>query len=132
MGTAVCRGTSGHDKTMALTDEEKEDFQKMLLSRICDVEEALENPDDKEVIAPDKAIGRLSRLDSMQMQEMARAQRRRREQELSRLRDALRRVLDGSYGLCTHCGGPIPKGRLEMQPEAALCMSCATEHGRER
>ena len=39
---------------------------------------------------------------------------------------ALARVDAGSYGLCEACGKPIPEARLEVVPEATLCVSCKT------
>jgi DnaK suppressor protein len=37
---------------------------------------------------------------------------------------ALRRIDDGTYGTCTSCGRPIPKGRLKALPHATLCLEC--------
>jgi DnaK suppressor protein len=39
---------------------------------------------------------------------------------------ALTRVDAGTYGLCESCGKPIPPARLEVVPEATLCVSCKT------
>jgi DnaK suppressor protein len=39
---------------------------------------------------------------------------------------ALARVEAGNYGLCEACGKPIPEARLEVLPEATLCVSCKT------
>lgn len=39
---------------------------------------------------------------------------------------ALRRLDDGDYGVCTDCGGAIEEGRLDVRPEAATCIACAT------
>src|SRR5262245_19762226 len=39
---------------------------------------------------------------------------------------ALGRVDAGSYGRCEACGQPIPEARLEVVPEATLCVSCKT------
>jgi DnaK suppressor protein len=38
--------------------------------------------------------------------------------------EALRRIEDGTYGLCVICGAPLPEGRLEARPEAARCIAC--------
>jgi DnaK suppressor protein len=38
---------------------------------------------------------------------------------------ALRRIDDGSYGACTSCGERIGAARLDVLPEAALCIECA-------
>ena len=37
---------------------------------------------------------------------------------------AIGRVDEGTYGSCEACGKPIPKARLEVVPEATLCVSC--------
>jgi len=37
---------------------------------------------------------------------------------------ALARLASGAYGTCSHCGEPIPFGRLLVMPEAAHCLSC--------
>ena len=37
---------------------------------------------------------------------------------------ALARVSDGTYGVCLECSQPIPRGRLEAEPYAPLCISC--------
>lgn len=77
------------------------------------------------VISPDKAIGRLSRLDAMQMQEVAKAAQRRREDRVTALQLALDRIDTGRYGQCALCKEWISLARLEAQPEATRCGDCA-------
>ncbi len=72
------------------------------------------------------AVGRLSRMDAMQQQQMALAEQRRRQQTLKRIEAALRRVEDGSYGECIACGEPIAEARLRMDPAIDLCLACAS------
>jgi len=43
---------------------------------------------------------------------------------LREVQAALWRIEDGTYGLCTSCGQPIGVERLEILPQAALCMPC--------
>ncbi|MEU8212544.1 TraR/DksA C4-type zinc finger protein [Micromonospora sp. NPDC049044] len=45
---------------------------------------------------------------------------------LAELDVALRRVDDGSYGVCERCGGPIPAERLTARPSARTCVACAS------
>ena len=40
------------------------------------------------------------------------------------LDDALRRLEEGTYGICLSCHSPIPYGRLLVMPEATYCVSC--------
>lgn len=37
---------------------------------------------------------------------------------------ALRRIDDGTYGICESCGNPIGKARLQVFPRATLCVTC--------
>jgi RNA polymerase-binding protein DksA len=44
--------------------------------------------------------------------------------ELQRIDGALRRLADGSYGVCISCGQDIPKLRLAAEPTATRCVKC--------
>ena len=44
--------------------------------------------------------------------------------ELEAIDAALKRIADGSYGLCVQCGVSIPAARLHAQPTAERCVSC--------
>jgi DnaK suppressor protein len=100
-------------------------FRKLIQDRLSAIDQDLkENTTETEAISPDVAIGRLSRLDSMQMQQMALASKRRLEQEKTELHDALRRVDRGTYGICLLCNKPIAEERLEYQLTAQACVEC--------
>jgi len=43
-------------------------------------------------------------------------------QTLTLVRDALKRIKDGTYGRCIACGRQIPEARLEAVPWAAYCV----------
>jgi DnaK suppressor protein len=38
--------------------------------------------------------------------------------------DALRRIVEGTYGICTECEQPIGYPRMQVQPTAKLCIAC--------
>jgi RNA polymerase-binding transcription factor DksA len=44
--------------------------------------------------------------------------------------DALRRLYRGDYGSCETCGNPIARARLEVMPQARLCISCKEKEER--
>ncbi|MAT64389.1 MAG: molecular chaperone DnaK [Gammaproteobacteria bacterium] len=69
--------------------------------------------------------GRLSRMDAMQAQAMARAGDARAQAEYRRIQAALARIDSGEYGYCLDCGEPIGAGRLNADPGNALCLACA-------
>ncbi len=68
--------------------------------------------------------GRLSRMNALQRQEMAKAGLRRRGVERARVLAALERVAEGAYGYCTVCGGEIAAKRLEVDPAVPTCIGC--------
>lgn len=51
------------------------------------------------------------------------------EAEIARIRAALGRIRDGSYGICTGCGEQIARERLDILPETPLCRHCAAGAG---
>lgn len=47
------------------------------------------------------------------------------EELLQSIDDALQRIEDGTYGICSNCGKPIGEERLEALPWTNLCIDCA-------
>ena len=47
-------------------------------------------------------------------------------QEVRLLDQALKRIADGSYGICQKCGDPISQARLDAVPYAHICRHCAS------
>lgn len=79
----------------------------------------------KESITPDKAIGRLTRLEAMQAQSMNAATRARQQKRLRQIERAMDALEEGTYGICVQCGNKVSRGRLEIMPETRLCVACA-------
>lgn len=73
-----------------------------------------------------QGVGRLSRIDAIQVHAMAEETARRRETEIKRIDLALSRISAGEYGWCTSCGEAIALKRLENDPATPLCIDCAT------
>ena len=71
-------------------------------------------------------VGRLSRMDAMQMQALSQATDNRRDQELRRVSAALARIDSGDYGYCVDCGELIPEARLKIDMAAERCVPCAS------
>jgi DnaK suppressor protein len=72
-------------------------------------------------------VGRLSRMDALQGQAMSLEAKRRRQIELQKITAALRRIEHNEYGECMRCGESIAIKRLELDPAASLCITCASE-----
>ena len=75
------------------------------------------------------AQGRISRIDAIQHQKMALAQRNRAEQRLKRIDAVLASVTDPDleFGDCRVCEDPIPLLRLRAKPDALFCIPCLEE-----
>ena len=52
------------------------------------------------------------------------------ENVLAEIDAALKRIDDGTYGVCTNRGEQIPVERLEARPWATLCIDCQRERER--
>ena len=48
------------------------------------------------------------------------------QQEIARIRAALGRIRDGSYGVCAKCGDEISPERLDLLPDTPFCKNCAS------
>ena len=57
--------------------------------------------------------------------------RGREKSLLSKLDLALKKIEDGSFGVCEICDEPIGKKRLEARPETSLCIKCKEDQERE-
>ena len=71
------------------------------------------------------SVGRLSRIDAIQVQAMALATEERRQAELSRVKAALERIDGDEFGYCDICGEEIAAARLENNPAVIRCIGCA-------
>lgn len=73
-----------------------------------------------------QTVGRLSRMDAMQVQAMSQAEEDRRQHRLRVISAALSRLDEGEYGYCMTCGIDMLEKRLSIDPAAAQCVDCAT------
>lgn len=109
-----------------LTPEQLDELTGELRKQLQELERSMKITDSAlETVELDQtAVGRLSRMDSLQNQGLTRNLREREALKLALLREALERVEAGSYGVCVGCGGEIPFGRLFVFPEAPECAGC--------
>ena len=106
---------------------ELEKFRQRLLHLKDELEqlEATTEEAGRPVELDQARVGRLSRMDAMQAQQMARETARRRKQQLQRIDGALRRIESGEYGVCATCGEEIGVRRLAFDPSCTRCIGCA-------
>ncbi|MGI9367255.1 MAG: TraR/DksA family transcriptional regulator [Ruegeria sp.] len=111
-----------------MNETDLEHFKTLIHARIRELEQnSASGQQAQSVVELDQqAIGRLSRMDALQNQAMAKAQQARRDLETRRLQAALARIDEGEFGYCEDCGDEIPRGRLELDLSASKCVSCAS------
>lgn len=76
-------------------------------------------------VEPDRAIGRLTRMEAIQDQQMREASLNKAQQRLDQLKRTLQSLDNPEYGICRSCNQPIPLERLMLVPEAAICVPCS-------
>ena len=105
----------------------RSNFKKILIKALDEIDRA--ERDTKADRAPveldQQSVGRLSRMDAMQVQAMAEAQSRRRATERVRITAALARFGADEFGYCQSCGEEIERKRLELDPATPFCVGCA-------
>lgn len=106
-----------------------EKFKAALLARRAELESTAETATQAaQIVELDQTrVGRVSRMDALQLQAMSREAMRRRELELARVESALQRIESGDFGYCQDCGEEIAVGRLEIDPAGTLCIDCASK-----
>ena len=108
-----------------MTDEQLRNFRDRLLDMRPSIEEMLrQSAGERPVEASGSSIGRLSRMDAIQVQAMAQMGRRQLETKLLRVAAALKVMDEGTYGICRECREPVGVKRLEALPEAPFCVPC--------
>lgn len=112
-----------------LTPAELDDLRQRLLTLQDELTTMLDvSEDSARPVALDQPIGRLSRMDAIQLQQMSQANRRSYDTRLLQVRAALTAMDEDEYGYCKRCEDLIGYPRLAVRPEAPFCVSCQEEH----
>jgi DnaK suppressor protein len=105
----------------------KEEIKKNVLNEISKTETLIvEYKELTKPVAPDDAIGRITRMDAINNKSVTEASLRQAEEKLKNLQRVLSRVGTRDFGICIKCGKPIPEGRILYRPESLTCVDCAT------
>ncbi len=76
-------------------------------------------------IAPENAIGRISRMDAINNKTVNDAALKMAEQKLKNLQITLQNIHDPDFGICAKCKNTIPIGRIMLLPHSRFCVHCA-------
>lgn len=111
----------------AMKEEDFDTHRATLMARLAELD-TLDNAnaDARDTVQLDQtSVGRLSRMDALQGQAMAKAQAARSQSERRAILAALRRIDEGEFGWCETCGEEIAEGRLALDPTVTRCIGCA-------
>lgn len=106
---------------------EKNEFKEALGKLEIELQQDLEEmkKSSKPVELDQQSVGRVSRIDAIQQQQMALASIQRMEQRLKHVKSALGRLKTEDFGFCLKCEEPIATKRLKARPESPLCLNCS-------
>jgi DnaK suppressor protein len=76
-------------------------------------------------IAPDNAIGRVSRMDAINNKGVTDAALRKAKEQLQGLQRNLEKLGSSEFGVCVQCKKTIPIERILLAPESSFCVNCA-------
>lgn len=113
----------------SLTQVQISNLGQQLKSQLKTIQIQLQQSDDnsKPVALDQQSVGRVSRIDAIQQQQMASANRDQTIVLLQQVGAALKRIESGDYGLCLICDEPIALPRLQTQPYTPNCITCQSK-----
>lgn len=109
-----------------MTQEERERFREKLTAMQNEIHGISDSAshDLKPVMLDQTSVGRVSRIDALQLQQMSQETARRRQQLLLKIEGALRRIESGRFGFCFLCETEIDLRRLNADPTITRCREC--------
>lgn len=87
-----------------------EEAEKTVVSMAGNGEETFPDPTDRASLETDRNF--LLRI------------RDRERKLIGKIRDAIKRIDNGSFGICEGCGEEISRERLEVRPVTVYCIEC--------
>jgi len=108
-----------------MTKDQVKKFREILLSKKAEILSSVtkEEEEGREAVSPgakdpyDAATEAYGQESSFAISEAGR-------QTLGDIMEALKKMEEGTYGVCDVCNKPIDMPRLEAVPQARLCISC--------
>lgn len=108
-----------------ISDQDREILKEHIEAELQDMEETIDALRHAvKAVAPDNALGRLTRMDAIGDQNVAKAKLSQVLERRENLREARRRLETDGFGRCGVCERPISMDRLLAVPDARVCMMC--------
>lgn len=109
-----------------MSKEERALLKQKIIDTIAQTREEVRHLEDAtQPIAPENAIGRVSRMDAINNKSVSEAALRSSKKKLSSLEAALTKIDDPDFGICVRCRQAIAPARLMFLPQSNRCVRCA-------
>jgi len=117
---------------MALTEAQMKKFRAILEERRQSlIVQARKTLESDMVLSPDDRFDEVDQASSEYMQAFSFRLRGREKFLMDKIEVALRKIDEGTYGVCEECEDTIALKRLQARPEAPLCIQCKEAQEKE-
>ena len=117
---------------MALTEAQMKKFRAILEERRQSlITQARKTLESDMVLSPDDRFDEVDQASSEYMQAFSFRLRGREKFLMDKIELALRKIDEGTYGVCEECEETIALKRLQARPEAPLCIQCKEAQEKE-
>lgn len=109
-----------------MDEKTRNEIKEKIIAEIEKTEKSIiEYKEITKPIAPENAIGRVSRMDAINNKSVVEAALRQTEEKLGKLMYMLTQTSENDFGLCAKCKKLIPIGRILLMPQSKHCVNCA-------
>ena len=113
------------ESCLNMNEEQKTELRTLINKEIRELRLTIERVKETvQPVAPDDAIGRLTRMEAINAKSISEANLRSSKVRLGNLEHTLEQLDDPGFGICAGCDEPIPFGRLMVMPESKMCVTC--------
>jgi DnaK suppressor protein len=124
--------TTAATQSKALNKKELKKFQEQLQDKKKELlERARQMLSDGMMLDTNDLPDEMDLASSEYIQSFEFRLRGREKSLLAKLDLALKKIDDGTFGVCETCEEPLGKKRLEARPETSLCIKCKEDQERE-
>jgi len=111
-----------------MDNKKRNKYKELIIKTIEEIKTDIKNLEEQtKPIAPDNAIGRLSRMEAINAKSVNEKMLGNKRIRLTRLENALKKADSEEFGECVLCGEEIEENRLKLIPESNTCRECAQE-----
>jgi DnaK suppressor protein len=109
-----------------MNEQERAEVKQKIIEEILTQKHLIESfTETAKPVAPDNAIGRLTRMEAIGSQSISEASLKSSKVKLVQLEKALEKIDLPEFGVCIRCSNSIPQLRIMLMPESVVCVTCA-------